>query len=56
MMNEYFKLPLKLWESCDIKVFDADGNMAFDFPMYWYQPDKYINISKKKVVQQMLKY
>jgi hypothetical protein len=52
-MNKYFKLPLQLWEECDIKVFDADNNMAFDFPLPMFSNENYARVSdndKRKIV------
>jgi len=51
--NKYFKLPLKLWEYGDVKVFTADDNMAFDFAFSFDKTKPTISISeeqRKKVV------
>ena len=29
--KDYYKFPLSIWKSCDIKVFTKDNVMAFDF-------------------------
>ena len=52
-MNKYFKLPLKLWDACDIKVFDADDNMAFDFAINFDKDKPTVKITesdKKKII------
>lgn len=52
--KDYYKFPLSIWESCDIKVFTEDDIMAFDFAFFIGDMEPAHNLrleQKEKVVR-----